>query len=344
MASNPYVIKVKLDVQDRQELQRMIKELQDLAGDAPKVAAATNQISRGFKQTQIEARRTGRIVQNVGYQFQDLIVQISGGVDPIRSLGQQLPQMVIGFGKWGAIIGVVAAALPVLVTVLNETGLSIEEVEKAVEDLQKAMDAFNTEQFVKEFNEATDIQENFLVQNYRLALAELEKEIADSQDMIREAFGNMIGGGASAAAGTGLDPAIFARNYQLIRRIAEEGGTILEDNLALRDIYIDQIESEEGLSELGRLRLKQLQDIILAQEKIDRMREQSLQEVEVTAERVGPSGKLEAQQRREAAARQRRGNTQPCCGSFRRHTLASTHSRPSSSRPCRLPIPNSRQA
>ena len=47
--------------------------------------------------------------------------------------------MLVGFGAWGAVIGVVAAALPALITALSDTTEEIEDQESALESLDAAL-------------------------------------------------------------------------------------------------------------------------------------------------------------------------------------------------------------
>ena len=51
----------------------------------------------------------GSKVQNASYQIQDFAVQVAAGTSASRALGQQLPQLLGGFGAVGAVLGTVAA-------------------------------------------------------------------------------------------------------------------------------------------------------------------------------------------------------------------------------------------
>ena len=53
--------------------------------------------------------RRGMAVQNLGYQVQDIAVQIGGGQGVMRALGQQLPQILQFFGPQGAVAGALLA-------------------------------------------------------------------------------------------------------------------------------------------------------------------------------------------------------------------------------------------
>lgn len=52
---------------------------------------------------------------NAAFQFQDIAVQLEMGTDPMRVMGQQLPQLLGGFGLLGAVIGaVVGVGIPMV--------------------------------------------------------------------------------------------------------------------------------------------------------------------------------------------------------------------------------------
>lgn len=58
-------------------------------------------------------------IQNISYQLQDFIVQVSSGQSALRAFSQQAPQLLSGFGQWGAVLGIAAAGVAVLATALG---------------------------------------------------------------------------------------------------------------------------------------------------------------------------------------------------------------------------------
>jgi len=58
-------------------------------------------------------------LQNVSYQLQDFIVQIASGQSALRAFSQQAPQLLSGFGQWGAVLGIAAAGVSVLANVIG---------------------------------------------------------------------------------------------------------------------------------------------------------------------------------------------------------------------------------
>jgi hypothetical protein len=89
-------------------------------------------------------------VQNAAYQIGDLAVQIGAGTAASVALGQQLPQLIGGFGMMGAVIGaLVAVGVPALAYAfqsLREETKSLDdaigELESSVAALQAANEAF----------------------------------------------------------------------------------------------------------------------------------------------------------------------------------------------------------
>lgn len=100
------------------------KGLKALAEETTKVSAANVKMGTGF--------------QNVGYQVQDLAVQIGSGTSAFRAMGQQLPQLLSGFGPLGITLGTVAAvALPLAGAMFNLGESSEDAGEKAAEAAEK---------------------------------------------------------------------------------------------------------------------------------------------------------------------------------------------------------------
>ena len=77
--------------------------------------------------------------QQAGYQFQDLVVQLQGGVNPFVAISQQGSQLASFFaGPWGASIGLAIAALGALGTAFMATREEVKELSESFDDLGKA--------------------------------------------------------------------------------------------------------------------------------------------------------------------------------------------------------------
>ena len=81
-------------------------------------------------------------IQNVGYQIQDFAVQVGAGTSASQALGQQLPQLLSGFGTLGVVMGTVAAiGIPLGAALLN-VGDKAKSLDDILTDLDDAVDAF----------------------------------------------------------------------------------------------------------------------------------------------------------------------------------------------------------
>jgi hypothetical protein len=79
--------------------------------------------------------RNSSAIQNASFQISDLIVQMEMGVPATRALGQQLPQLLGGFGGIGAVVGVAAGAfLSLLPTLLSSTA-EAKTLQETMDDL-----------------------------------------------------------------------------------------------------------------------------------------------------------------------------------------------------------------
>jgi len=74
------------------------------------------------------SRRFGSQIQNASYQVQDFSVQIASGTSATVALSQQLPQLLGGFGMFGAVIGGAVAVIAALVKEIDRTDGSIRRL------------------------------------------------------------------------------------------------------------------------------------------------------------------------------------------------------------------------
>jgi|GEM_PF-4942918 len=72
--------------------------------------------------------------RNVGYQVQDVAVQIGAGTSAMVSLGQQAPQLLSGFGPWGILLGTISAIAFPLAGALFKMGDAAESAGDKADD------------------------------------------------------------------------------------------------------------------------------------------------------------------------------------------------------------------
>jgi len=104
-------------------------------------SASINKIEQNTKSASDQLKAFN--VRNVAYQVQDLAVQLSMGTNAFVALGQQLPQLLGGFGTAGAVIGAVAAvAIPLLQKGLETLGYDFRSLNQRLSDLGTASQGF----------------------------------------------------------------------------------------------------------------------------------------------------------------------------------------------------------
>lgn len=85
--------------------------------------------------------RFGPQIQNASFQLQDIVVQMQMGAGASRALGQQLPQLLGGFGPLGAVLGLVAGGMASLVPLMFDFGEEAEETETRLERVTAALNS-----------------------------------------------------------------------------------------------------------------------------------------------------------------------------------------------------------
>ena len=262
--AGPYIIEIKIDASDTKELDRLVKDLARVAGTAPKAAKGMQQFNKGLRQTQIQARTSGRAMQNASYQIQDMIVQISGGVDPLRSFSQQLPQLFINAGKVGAAMGLIAAALPLVIQAFSSVQLGAGNLAKRLAKLNEELNEFasisktlDMQGWITSFNELDAIGRQLAstLLDVRIQAKELQLE-----SMIAEwsAFGNVLSGNMgeiqlnSMANNLGIT---VGHMEELVSLVNSVNGNILGDP----EVLSRMIEILGAGGESARVMLEQLE-------------------------------------------------------------------------------------
>jgi hypothetical protein len=124
----------------RRELGALDGSLQRTGGNVVQFGRRmSTDATAGFNALGAGAARTRGQLQNFGFQVQDVAVQIAAGTSAAVALGQQLPQLLSGFGTVGIVVGTLAAVtLPLLAYAFSSTG---EEVKKTKEEIDRLLEA-----------------------------------------------------------------------------------------------------------------------------------------------------------------------------------------------------------
>jgi hypothetical protein len=187
---------------------------------------ATNKVDQlggAMAQATRSAGATRMGFQNLGYQVQDFAVQVGSGQSATVALGQQLPQLLSGFGLLGIALGTASAVLIPLAGYFlsNADGAetfadALDGVREASDELASTLDIANTPlaQLVEQFGVGS-----VRVREMSAALAELQmlealdaldaatsavgeglEDLRGYTDGLAELYGEMAQGGSRAAA------------------------------------------------------------------------------------------------------------------------------------------------
>lgn len=175
---------------------------------ALKVGAVTQaQYSQRLQEAQVKLTQAGKAtadvaaktggglrgnIQNLSFQLQDFAVQVAAGTSASTALGQQLPQLLGGFGALGAVLGAVVAVGVPLAAMFLDTGDAAEDLKKSVEALEKAVAAYNaaaddagataaelSTKFGAATAQAQDLYERIARLQYIDAVSAIDKTITD---------------------------------------------------------------------------------------------------------------------------------------------------------------------
>jgi lambda family phage tail tape measure protein len=226
------------------------------AGAGRPLAGAMQSIGTAFK-------NNSSSIQNAGFQISDLIVQMEMGVPASRALGQQLPQLLGGFGPLGAVLGVATGALLTLAPALLGSASSAKTLQETIDELSDSIGAMrdlsselaNLDQLAERYG-AIDAelvqllghmreQQELAVQNQALAaisaISEEYKVAAGAVNLFK-----ITGQGAAAdvAAELGLTQNAFLALQAAIREA--ESATTLEAQASAVAKIADQLSRAEG--------------------------------------------------------------------------------------------------
>ncbi|WP_320176623.1 hypothetical protein [Roseovarius pacificus] len=139
-------------------------------------------------------------IQNVAFQVGDFATQVGAGTSASIALGQQLPQLLGGFGALGAVLGaVVAIGVPLAASMLDlgegsETLKDkIEDLEEAVNDYRSAADnaIIPTDDLVEKYGTATTAAREFLTALQEIGRVTAEEALAATIDNLTTKFGEL---------------------------------------------------------------------------------------------------------------------------------------------------------
>ncbi|ALA45606.1 tail length tape measure protein [Enterobacter phage phiEap-2] len=119
------------------------KQLDDFAASAGKADTSATKMASSVDKATPKLKGFGTGAQQIGYQVQDMIVQIQGGTSAFVAIGQQGSQLAGAFGPGGAVIGAIialsAAVAGTLVKSLDSASISAEELQNSAKTLDSVL-------------------------------------------------------------------------------------------------------------------------------------------------------------------------------------------------------------
>jgi phage-related minor tail protein len=232
------------------EASQAVRQLEQANSAIKNVQSSAQASTGGFKNMQ-------RGVQNASYQFQDFIVQVTGGQDAMRAFGQQAPQLLMSFGALGAVIGVVAALAPVAVEAFknwNNSAMTLEEsikaVDAALEELQrstKLAERKDLDAFVTQFKEGDTATRNWLIATTELGINIARLNTIDLRNGIGKQLDEIV-----SDLGFFEKRAATLKAYKDQSAIVNTGGVSLSDGADLaQNVYVDNAQVIAAATSVG---------------------------------------------------------------------------------------------
>jgi lambda family phage tail tape measure protein len=160
--------------------------------------AAMDNLAASATKTGDSTKQAGGNIRNVAFQVQDLAVQIAGGTSAFVALGQQLPQLLGGFGVLGAVIGAVAAVgIPLFRLGLQSAGIDMRDLNERTKDLiestTKFRDASQTNLTTlvglgNQYGSLTEEAKKFFVLQETFTKQKAEFELTSALEKLRKEF------------------------------------------------------------------------------------------------------------------------------------------------------------
>lgn len=130
-------------------------------------------------------------IQNASYQVGDFAVQIASGTDATRALAQQLPQLLGGFGMFGAMAGAAVAIGGALAPMLFGAGEAAKSFKENIEAAEATLSKMKETAAMFSAEGLTALKEKYGEVNLELVnFLELQAQIAklDAMDATRDAL------------------------------------------------------------------------------------------------------------------------------------------------------------
>lgn len=175
MATEVATLTFKADTAD---LDRAEKALDGVAQSGKRAQTSTDGFSKSTEQATNSARKLRGVAGQLGFQVQDIAVQLQSGTNAMLVFGQQGSQIAGAFGPGGAIVGAIiavgAAVGTALVAHFSDGTQSAKDLQTEIEELTKGFDKLG------------DAARTVYIRELSKQMAEAEEKIQKTRDALEE--------------------------------------------------------------------------------------------------------------------------------------------------------------
>lgn len=240
----------------------------ELARAKHQLAAGATQVHAAAQQGFFKVSRQGQFVlQNTTSQVADMMVQFEMGTNPMRIMGQQLPQVFGGFGALGGAVGILAPLLGTVAAigfpVVGFLMAAGDESAEAAEEIKNFADAFDKAEAA--INRA-DAALGRLADGDVDAIKEIYGEVSREVTNLIEALARLEVQKATIATGVAWD------KFREENTVLDEFNETLKDRLDIAtDIQreIDSLQSQVSAGIAVNDNFAQIEDLQTALKEID---------------------------------------------------------------------------
>lgn len=238
-----------------------------------RVSDGLAQSARGFTRLGQVTGAQRFVLQNTANQIGDIAVQLEGGTSAMRVFGQQVPQILGGFGALGGSLALIAPLLGTIfaigaplaaVWLSNATNAKsfddqIKELSGAVADYEKAITAASipTGELSEKYGRATEAARVFLDTLSQIAKVNSIEKLNATMDGLVARFGAVSKAGAGALGRRAEEVGAAAARLAEISRLLESGaGGLQAEDLRVEAANLtkelgDLVGFVEGVDALG---------------------------------------------------------------------------------------------
>ena len=157
-----------------------------------KVDVQTKQTQAAFSGAGKNTKQFNAAIQNSSYQIADFAVQVGGGVSALKAFSQQAPQLLAGFGAFGAAAGAIVAILAAGANSLFKFGGAAESAGESLDGFRKKLAAIGSvnrgpiSELTAALEKADEVTRAYIFTLLDLEKVKLSKSLSEAQADINE--------------------------------------------------------------------------------------------------------------------------------------------------------------